>query len=199
VTASARSTIKATRRLVTVLQPLQTRPPTRTTIQEAADALLDLRQTLEFDIERVRSTRALTTGSAKTSYLETASAASQAAQRAGQGLKLAATLYGPLGSARWFLAFQNPAELRGTGGLIGQYGILESNPDGPKLTTVAPYQSLDERAKESVQLPNQIASRYGRFAINRAWSAVNIPRTCRPSAASSPSCTSRPPATASTG
>ena len=175
VTASARSTIRGTRRLVTALQPLQTRPPTRTTILEAADALLDLRRTLEFDIERVRSTRALTTGSARAGYLETASGASQAAQRAGQGLKLAATLYGPPGSARWFLAFQNPAELRGTGGLIGQYGILESSLEGPKLTTVERYEVLDERTREGVELPRQVASRYGRFAIDRAWSAVNIP------------------------
>jgi Protein of unknown function (DUF4012) len=175
VTASARSTIKGTRRLVTALQPVQTRPPTRTTILEAADALLDLRRTLEFDIERVRSTRALMTGSAKAGYLEAAEAASQAAQRGGQGMKLAATLYGPSGSARWFLAFQNPAELRGTGGLIGQYGILESSPSGPKLTTVAHYQELDLRTREGVELPRQVASRYGRFAIDRAWSAVNIP------------------------
>jgi hypothetical protein len=175
VTASARSTIKGTRRLVTALQPLQTLPPTRTTILDASDALLDLGRALEFDIERVRSTRALTTGAAKNSYLATASAASRAAQRAGQGLKLAATLYGPPGSARWFLAFQNPAELRGTGGLIGQYGILESSPRGPRLTTVAHYQSLDERTVKGVKLPRQVARRYGRFAINRAWSAVNIP------------------------
>jgi Protein of unknown function (DUF4012) len=175
VTASARHTIRGTRRLVTALQPLQTLPPSRATILEAADALLDLRRTLEFDIERVRSTRALTTGRAKTGYLETAAAASQAAQRAGQALKLAATLYGPPGSARWFLAFQNPAELRGTGGLIGQYGILESSPQGPRLTTVAHYQRLDERTGDGVELPRKLAGRYGRFAVARAWSAVNIP------------------------
>ena len=175
VTASARGTIRGTRRLVTALQPLQTRPPTGTTILEAADALLDLRRTLEFDIERMRSTRALTTGSARDRYLETASSASEAAQRAGQGLKLAATLYGPPGSARWFLAFQNPAELRGTGGLIGQYGILESSPQGPELTTVERYEVLDKRTREGIELPRKVASRYRRFAIDRAWSAVNIP------------------------
>jgi hypothetical protein len=175
VAASATSTAKGTRRLVTALQPLQTRPPTRASILEAAGALLDLRRTLELDIERVRTTRALTTGSAKDRYLEAASAASKTAQRAGQGLKLAASLYGPPGSARWFLAFQNPAELRGTGGLIGEYGILEASPDGPDLTTVAHYETLDRRTKEGVELPRQVADRYGRFAIDQAWSAVNIP------------------------
>jgi Protein of unknown function (DUF4012) len=175
VAASATSTVKGTRRLVNALEPVQTRPPTRDTILEAAGALLDLRRALELDIERVRSTRALTTGSAKDRYLEAAATASQTAQRAGQGLKLAASLYGPAGSSKWFLAFQNPAELRGTGGLIGEYGILESSPDGPRLTKVAHYQTLDLRTDRGVELPPNVASRYGRFAVDRAWSAVNIP------------------------
>jgi Protein of unknown function (DUF4012) len=175
VAASATSTVEGTRRLVTALQPVQTRPPTRATILAASDAFLELHRTLELDVERVRSTRALTTGSARDRYLEAATAASQTAQRAGQGLRLAAGLWGPAGSARWFLAFQNPAELRGTGGLIGEYGILESAPAGPKLTTVAHYQDLDLRTREGVELPRQLASRYDRFAVDRAWSAVNIP------------------------
>ena len=175
VTTSAIHTVDGTRRLVTALQPVQTSPPTGATILEAAEAVLDLGRTLKLDVERVRSTRALATGSARDHYLEAASSASQTAQRAGEGLKMAASLYGPAGSARWFLAFQNPAELRGTGGLIGQYGILESGPDGPKLSTVAPYETLDELTTEGVELPRRVAGRYTRFAIDRAWSAVNIP------------------------
>jgi Protein of unknown function (DUF4012) len=175
VTDAATNAVEGTRRLVTALQPVQTRPPTRTTILRAAGALLGLHRTLELDIERVRSTSALTTGSARAGYIEAAEQVSQTAERAGQGLKLAASLYGPPGSARWFLAFQNPAELRGTGGLIGEYGILESSPDGPKLTTVAHYQTLDERTSEGVELPRKVAGRYARFAVDRAWSAVNIP------------------------
>jgi hypothetical protein len=175
VTASARHTVDGTRRLVKAVQPLQTSPPTEATIKKAAAAVLDLGNTLNLDVERVRSTRALATGSARDRYLETATSASQTALRAGEGLKLAATLYGPPGSARWFLAFQNPAELRGTGGLIGQYGILESGPDGPELTTVAPYETLDELTTDGVKLPSKLAGRYTRFATHRAWSAVNIP------------------------
>jgi hypothetical protein len=40
--------------------------------------------------------------------MEAAGSASATAERAGQGLKLAADLYGPSGSSRWFLTFQNP-------------------------------------------------------------------------------------------
>jgi hypothetical protein len=70
---------------------------------------------------------------------------------------------------------QNPAELRGTGGLIGEYGILESSPAGPKLVKVDHYDGLNERTNEGVALPGQLAARYERFAIGRDWTAVNIP------------------------
>jgi hypothetical protein len=175
VATAATGTVKATRRVVTALQPIQTRPPTRATILEAADALHALHRTLEVDLEGVRATRPLVAGSAREGYLETATAASAAAERAGQGLELAATLYGPRGSARWFLAFQNPAELRGTGGLIGEYGILESSPAGPKLVTVAHYSGLNERTQEGVPLPKPVAARYERYGVQRDWTAVNIP------------------------
>ena len=175
VAAAATGTVKATRRVVTALQPIQTRPPTRATILKAADALLALHRTLEVDLEAVRATRPLVAASARDSYLGAAAAASGAAERAGQGLKLAATLYGPPGSARWFLAFQNPAELRGTGGLIGEYGILESSPAGPKLVTVAHYSGLNERTQEGVPLPKPVAARYERYGVQRDWTAVNIP------------------------
>ena len=175
VAASATGTVRATRQVVTALQPIQTGPPTRASILRAADALLGLHRTLELDLEAVRATRPLIASEARDRYLEAATGAPATAQRAGQGLKLAAGLYGPPGTARWFLAFQNPAELRGTGGLIGEYGILESSPEGPRLTTVDHYQELDHRTRKGVALPRRVARRYGRFAVDRAWSAVNIP------------------------
>ena len=175
VAASATATVRATRQVVTALQPVQTRAPTKASIEGAAAALLALHGTLEQDLERVRATRPLVTASTKDRYLEAASSASAGAERAGQGLKLAAGLYGPPGTARWFLAFQNPAELRGTGGLIGEYGIVESSPTGPKLVKVDHYSDLNERTNEGVALSDALAARYERYAIGQDWSAVNIP------------------------
>ncbi|HEX3214045.1 MAG TPA: hypothetical protein VH016_15845, partial [Actinomycetota bacterium] len=128
VTASATGTVQATARVVTALQPIQAGPPTGASIRKAADALGGLHRTLEGDLERVRAARPLLAGGARDRYLKAAAAASATAGRAGQALELAAGLYGPPGTTRWFLALQNPAELRGTGGLIGEYGILESSP-----------------------------------------------------------------------
>jgi hypothetical protein len=175
VTESATGTVRATRKVVTALQPLQTKPPTQASIQKAAESLLGLHSTLKQDLEKVRAARPLITAGGRNRYLEAAGSASISAERAGQGLKLAAGLYGPPGTARWFLAFQNPAELRGTGGLIGEYGILESSPDGPKLVKIAHYTDLNERTDQGVILPKQLAGRYERYAIGQDWSAVNIP------------------------
>jgi hypothetical protein len=175
VAASGDRTAAATREVVAALQPLQTRPPTRASIQRTAGALLALHGTLDDGLERVRATRPLVTGASRDQFLAAAASASATAERAGQALKLAAGLYGPPGTARWFLAFQNPAELRGTGGLIGEYGILESSPSGPRLVKVAPYQVLDALTRTGVGLPKGLAGRYERLGVDRAWSAVNIP------------------------
>ena len=143
VAASATGTVRSTAKVVTALQPIQAGPPTGASIRKAADALGGLHRTLEGDLERVRAARPLLAGGARDRYLKAAAAASATAGRAGQALELAAGLYGPPGTTRWFLALQNPAELRGTGGLIGEYGILESSPSGPRLAKVAPYEELD--------------------------------------------------------
>ena len=175
VASSATGTTRATREVVTALQPVQTGPPTRASILKASGALLGLHAALEADLERVRAARPLVTAGTREQYLAAAGSASATAERAGQGLKLAAGLYGPEGTARWFLAFQNPAELRGTGGLIGEYGILESSPTGPELIKVDHYSTLNERTDQGVILPKQLADRYERWAIGRDWTAVNIP------------------------
>jgi len=176
ITASTTDVVRATRAVALSLEPLRTRPPSAAMISRTSSALLALGRTLDQGIARVRAAGPLLAGRAPRSrFLSQAEHASQVATRAGNGLRVAATLYGPPGSARYFLAFQNPAEQRGTGGLIGQYGVLESSPRGPRLTRVETYVALDYRTTGRVPLPAEVARRYGRFSIDRAWSAVNIP------------------------
>jgi Protein of unknown function (DUF4012) len=56
------------------------------------------------------------------------------------GASLAADLLPPMlgnnGPRRYLLAFQNPAESRGTGGLVGGYGILEADQGHLRVTTL---------------------------------------------------------------
>ena len=82
--------------MVTALQPVQTHAPTRSSILKASEALVALHDRLQRDLDQVRATRPLLTAGSRNRYLEAAGSASTSAERAGQGLKLAADLYGPL-------------------------------------------------------------------------------------------------------
>jgi hypothetical protein len=80
--------------------------------------------------------------------------------------RLAPPMLGVDGPRRYFLGFQNPAEARGTGGLIGAYGVLEA--DGGRirfveLGTNAQLRNLDELP---VDLGEDFRSLYG---VNPAW------------------------------
>jgi Protein of unknown function (DUF4012) len=168
--------VGATGDVAVAFEPLHGGHPTGSRIGRASAALLALSDVLGQTIDRVRAAKPLVVARGpRGRFLAEAQQARRAAFASGQGLRMAAGLYGPAGSARYFLAFQNPAELRGTGGLIGQYGIVESGPHGPRLTRVEPYDALDRRTTAGVPLPVEVARRYGRFSIGRAWSAVNIP------------------------
>jgi len=176
VAAVAGETAQATRRVVTALEPLERRAPSAATLEQASTALLGLHQVLDQGLRTVRrATPLVASGGARAEFLTAAGSASRTAFQAGEGLRLASRLFGPAGSARYFLAFQNPAELRGTGGLIGEYGILESSPGGPTLTSVAHYTELDHMVKEGMGLPVKLAKRYDRFPVGSAFWAVNIP------------------------
>jgi len=176
ITASTGDVVRATDGVARALERLRAGPPSGTTIAQTSSALLALGHALDRGADQVRAARPLVAGgAARSRFLSEAERASHVATAAGDGLSLAATLYGPPGAARYFLAFQNPAELRGTGGLIGQYGVLESGPRGPRLTRVESYSALDQRTRGRAWLPEEVARRYRRFSVDHAWSAVNIP------------------------
>jgi Protein of unknown function (DUF4012) len=176
VADAAADAVAATREVAATVTRLQGRPPTGATLAGAAGALLSLHATLDRGAAGVRATRPLlATATARRAFLAAAGAASRTAAHAGDGLRLAARLWGPRGSARWFLALQNPAELRGTGGLIGQYGILEASPHGPTLATVAPYETLGDGQRNPVPLAADTASPFQQFPIDSAFWAVNMP------------------------
>jgi hypothetical protein len=176
VAVSAGETVQATREAVTALEPLEHRPPDAAVLGRASSALLGLNAALERGHERVRRARPLVASRGpRREFLAASEAASRTAFQAGHGLRLAARLWGPASSARYFLAFQNPAELRGTGGLIGEYGILESSPKGPHLSQVAPYSELDQRVRDGVALGANLPQRFERFPVSSTFWAVNVP------------------------
>ena len=62
--------------------------------------------------------------------------------------QLAPSMLGADGPRTYLMAFQTPAEARGTGGLLGGYGILQFNDGKPTVDTVASNTQLGEASAD---------------------------------------------------
>jgi len=108
----------------------------------------------EFDVQLHAATRSL----------EAAAALSQ---------KLPGFL-GREGTRRYFFGAQNPAELRGTGGLIGAYSILTAKGGRLSFGPFRPVQELENVGAERIEPPNpDYAERYDRFGGAGFWLNIN--------------------------
>lgn len=84
-------------------------------------------------------------------------------------------LLGEDGPARYFVAAQNPAELRGTGGLIGAYAILEVSDGRFEFGEATPIQNLPDLPVSEVEAPNpEYARHYDRFGGAGFWRNMNM-------------------------
>lgn len=90
-----------------------------------------------------------------------------------QALQVLPNLLGEGGARRYFLAFQTPSEARGTGGLIGFYGILRADNGRIDLEHVAPIGTLAPPSKP-VSAPRWFALHYGGLEAQRQWQQVNL-------------------------
>jgi hypothetical protein len=92
--------------------------------------------------------------------------------RAGQQ---AATLIPPMlgadGPRRYLLAFQTNAEVRGTGGLLGAYGILEADDGVVRLRRLGSNNDLEDPARVPVDLGADFTRLYGQAP--RLWVNAN--------------------------
>jgi hypothetical protein len=79
------------------------------------------------------------------------------------------------GTRRYIIAVQNPAESRGTGGLIGVYSILTVRDGALSMSSFGDVAALPTVPEGSVRPPNEsYATRYGRFQALSNWSNVNM-------------------------
>jgi hypothetical protein len=73
-----------------------------------------------------------------------------------------------------FLA-QNPAELRGTGGIWGAYAIVEAQDGRFSFSPFSPIQSLEDAAPGTVPSPNADYERnYGQYGAPGFWLNINM-------------------------
>lgn len=79
------------------------------------------------------------------------------------------------GPKRYFVAAQNPAELRGTGGLIGSYSILLIRNGSLEFGDFRPVTELDTVPPDQVEAPNpDYAEVWDRFESRGYWSNINM-------------------------
>lgn len=75
---------------------------------------------------------------------------------------------------RFFLAVQNNAEPRATGGLIGAYGILRTDKGRITLERIGSNTELKDQPRAAIDLGPEHTARYGRFQSTRTWRSANL-------------------------
>lgn len=83
---------------------------------------------------------------------------------------------GAEGPQRYFFGAQNPAELRGTGGLIGAFSILELDGGRFRFSPFDPIHSLAQPSLRSIPPPNDdYAANYNQFRRDgHFWTSINV-------------------------
>jgi Protein of unknown function (DUF4012) len=174
-TAGAEQTAGAALAVVDALSRIESGRLTGATLTATADAFQHLADVSADQAKWVRAKRPLLLDRQRREFLAGANQAARTAGQITQVLRLAARMYGSPRPAHLFLGFQNPAELRGTGGLIGQYGILQGSPSGPRLITVESYDTLNQRAAGLAPRPGPAGLYRARAdGVPNIWSSVNL-------------------------
>jgi UDP-N-acetylmuramyl pentapeptide phosphotransferase/UDP-N-acetylglucosamine-1-phosphate transferase len=108
---------------------------------------------------------------------ENLSKAARDASHATEAARIADLVLGKGEPRRYLLVVQNPAELRGTGGLVGNWGIL-SAVDGKvhleDLQRVQTLNSAGDPSKRVLHAPEDYVNRYARFDPAHTWQSTNI-------------------------
>ena len=104
------------------------------------------------------------------------SAASRDADNAVAAARLAPAIFGGDGGRRYFLAVQNVAESRATGGIVGNWGILSSNGGKVHLDSFERIALLNPPPGQGRPLsaPKEYVDRYGGFEPTQIWQNINM-------------------------
>jgi hypothetical protein len=98
------------------------------------------------------------------------------AEVAAQALAVLPEILGGDGMRRYFLMVQNNAELRATGGFMGNYGELVVEDGRIRLERIGRPQDLNEAGPpvKSLVAPDDYLTRYRRFEVANTWQNVNL-------------------------
>jgi hypothetical protein len=141
-------------------------------------------------LERVRDSvartearvRALSTGlvlgpvrTARSDLLAQLESLRGSASAAALAARIGPPMLGRDGTRRYFVAILNNAEMRGSGGLLGAYGILEARDGRLKLRELGTNADLRNTTPEpAVALDADFVARYRRFSADSFWLNSNM-------------------------
>ncbi|MGI8983040.1 MAG: DUF4012 domain-containing protein [Acidimicrobiales bacterium] len=102
--------------------------------------------------------------------------ASADAESAAQAAAVVPAILGGDETRRYFLAIQNNAELRATGGFLGNYGELVADNGSLRLDRIGRHQELNEAgpAVKVLAAPYDYLERYTPFQVASTWESVNL-------------------------
>jgi hypothetical protein len=100
------------------------------------------------------------------------------AQRNADAAGFVPKIFGADGPRRYFLAVQNNAELRGTGGMIGNWGTLTARDGRLTLEEFQRISTLNSGgaspANRVLATPAEFGARYDRFGLKSTWQNINM-------------------------
>jgi len=97
-----------------------------------------------------------------------------AAARAVAGIDALPALLGANGERRYFVAFDTPAELRGTGGVIGYYAVLVVRHGKISLGPIGRPEGLTTKALRGPPVPLWFERAYGRYGALYGLESLNL-------------------------
>jgi hypothetical protein len=102
--------------------------------------------------------------------------ADDSAQTADEAVALAPRILGGGGTRRYLVLFVTPAELRGSGGLIANYGVLVARNGALRLETLGRGPDLDHVGAPVKHLdgPKEYLARYGKFDPANTWENITM-------------------------
>ena len=118
-----------------------------------------------------------TTAQLRDALVDARTSIDTAAGYAANGNALMSALPGLLGGdgeRRYLLAFQARGEARGTGGVVGLYGLLRASDGRLTLEKVASFQDIQQNLTEPVDAPAWYARSYGPQNAREEWAQANL-------------------------
>jgi UDP-N-acetylmuramyl pentapeptide phosphotransferase/UDP-N-acetylglucosamine-1-phosphate transferase len=127
-------------------------------------------------LEQVQATDGLLVppiANARNEFIERGTDAARTLDTAGDAAALIPHVFGAEKPRTWFLAIQNPSELRATGGFLGAFGILRGESGKLTLERFDADNALPELSTPA-PAPQEFADNYDRFYSRTFWFNTNM-------------------------